>query len=107
MARSRRRIGRRRTGYGNLVHHRRFVLMAQALLDEVKNNGSLTLDQKIKHMVALGYAMVKVTASAGKLAPKISELGVGAVSRSTPHHLRPGAVPAAHFCGAGNPHSLR
>lgn len=61
-----------------------FVLMAQALLDEVKNNGSLTLDQKIKHMVALGDAMVKVTASAGKLAPKISELGV---AQSVVQHL--------------------
>ncbi|MCJ7996078.1 DUF1804 family protein [Rhizobium cremeum] len=61
-----------------------FVLLAQALLDEVKNNAGLTLDQKIKHMVALGDAMVKVTASAGKLAPKISELGV---AQSVVQHL--------------------
>lgn len=61
-----------------------FVIMAQALLDEVKNNKDLTLDQKIKHMVALGDAMVKVTASAGKLAPKISELGV---AQSVVQHL--------------------
>ncbi|MCX2697062.1 DUF1804 family protein [Ochrobactrum chromiisoli] len=61
-----------------------FVIMAQALLDEVKNNKELTLDQKIKHMVALGDAMVKVTASAGKLAPKISELGV---AQSVVQHL--------------------
>lgn len=60
-----------------------FVLMAQALLEEVKG-GELTLDQKIKHMVALGDAMVKVTASAGKLAPKISELGV---AQSVVQHL--------------------
>jgi len=61
-----------------------FVLLAQALLDEVKGNKELTLDQKIKHMVALGDAMVKVTASAGKLAPKISELGV---AQSVVEHL--------------------
>lgn len=61
-----------------------FVIMAQALLDDVKNNKDLTLDQKIKHMVALGDAMVKVTASAGKLAPKISELGV---AQSVVQHL--------------------
>lgn len=61
-----------------------FVLLAQALLDEVKSNPELTIDQKIKHMVSLGDAMVKVTASAGKLAPKISELGV---AQSVVQHL--------------------
>ncbi len=35
-------------------------------------------------MVALGDAMVKVTASAGKLAPRISELGV---AQSVVDHL--------------------
>lgn len=60
-----------------------FVLMAQALLEEVKGE-KLPLEQKIKHMVALGDAMVKVTASAGKLAPKISELGV---AQSVVQHL--------------------
>lgn len=60
-----------------------FVLMAQALLEEVKSE-DLSLDQKIKHMVALGDAMVKVTASAGKLAPKISQLGV---AQSVVQHL--------------------
>lgn len=61
-----------------------FVILAQALLEEVKNNKDLNLDQKIKHMVSLGDAMVKVTASAGKLAPKISELGV---AQSVVQHL--------------------
>lgn len=61
-----------------------FVLLAQALLEEVKSNEKLSIDQKIKHMVALGDAMVKVTASAGKLAPKISELGV---AQSVVQHL--------------------
>lgn len=61
-----------------------FVLLAQALLDEVKGNKDMPIEQKIKHMVALGDAMVKVTASAGKLAPKISELGV---AQSVVEHL--------------------
>lgn len=52
-----------------------FMIMAQSLLDEIKN-GELALDQKVKHLVALADAMTKMTASAGKLAPKISELGV-------------------------------
>lgn len=52
-----------------------FMIMAQSLLDDIKN-GELPLDQKVKHLVALADAMTKMTASAGKLAPKISELGV-------------------------------
>lgn len=53
-----------------------FMMQAQSLLDEIKNNKELTVDQKVKHLVALADAMTKMTASAGKLAPKISELGV-------------------------------
>lgn len=52
-----------------------FMIMAQSLLDEIKN-GELSLSQKVAHLVALADAMTKMTASAGKLAPKISELGV-------------------------------
>lgn len=52
-----------------------FMIMAQALLEEIKN-GELTMEQKVKHLVALADAMTKMTAAAGKLAPKISELGV-------------------------------
>ncbi|PYE87518.1 DUF1804 family protein [Phyllobacterium leguminum] len=52
-----------------------FMIMAQSLLDEIKN-GELALAQKVSHLVALADAMTKMTASAGKLAPKISELGV-------------------------------
>lgn len=52
-----------------------FMIMAQSLLDEIKN-GELSMEQKVKHLVALADAMTKMTASAGKLAPKISELGV-------------------------------
>lgn len=52
-----------------------FMIMAQSLLEEIKT-GDLTMDQKVKHLVSLADAMTKMTASAGKLAPKISELGV-------------------------------
>lgn len=52
-----------------------FMIMAQSLLEEIKT-GDLTMEQKVKHLVALADAMTKMTASAGKLAPKISELGV-------------------------------
>lgn len=71
-----------------------FMIMAQSLLDEIKN-GALTVEQKVKHLVALADAMTKMTASAGKLAPKISELGVAQdvmkhlldfVRENFPHH---------------------
>ena len=52
-----------------------FMIMAQSLLEEIKN-GNLNLEQKVKSLVSLADAMTKMTASAGKLAPKISELGV-------------------------------
>ncbi len=52
-----------------------FMIMAQSVLSEIKN-GDLRLDQKVKSLVALADAMTKMTTSAGKLAPKISELGV-------------------------------
>lgn len=71
-----------------------FMLMAQALLEDIKS-GELSMEQKVKHLVALADAMTKVTASAGKLAPKISELGVAQdvmshlldfVRQNFPHH---------------------
>lgn len=52
-----------------------FMIMAQSVLEQIKH-GDLPLDQKVKHLVALADAMTKMTTSAGKLAPKISELGV-------------------------------
>ncbi len=52
-----------------------FMIMAQSLLDDIKG-GDLTIKEKVGHLVALADAMTKMTASAGKLAPKISELGV-------------------------------
>lgn len=71
-----------------------FMIMAQSLLEEIKE-GQLTLSQKVGHLVALADAMTKMTASAGKLAPRISELGVAQdvmrhlldfVRQNFPHH---------------------
>lgn len=53
-----------------------FTVMAQALLDEIKQNHGLTPGDKVKYLTSLADAMQKMVASAGKLAPKISELGV-------------------------------
>lgn len=72
-----------------------FMLQAHALMEEIKGEG-LAVDAKIKHMVALADAMTKMTASAGRLAPKLSELGVAQavvqelidfVREQFPHHL--------------------
>ena len=52
-----------------------FMIQAQSLLEDIKS-GDLPIDQKVRHLVALADAMTKMTASAGRLAPKISELGV-------------------------------
>lgn len=52
-----------------------FMVMSQALLEEIKH-GELSIADKVKHLTSLADAMNKMTISAGKLAPKISELGV-------------------------------
>jgi hypothetical protein len=52
-----------------------FMIMAQALLDDIRD-GNLDTSTKVQHLVALADAMTKMTSSARKLAPKISELGV-------------------------------
>lgn len=52
-----------------------FMIMAQALLDDIRD-GNLDTSTKVGHLVALADAMTKMTSSARKLAPKISELGV-------------------------------
>ena len=52
-----------------------FMIQAQAILDEVKD-GDHTTKEKVGMLVALSDAMTKMTSSARKLAPKISELGV-------------------------------
>lgn len=59
-----------------------FMIMAQAAIDELKIDAlkdckeQLPIDKRIAMMTSLADAMTKMTASAGKLAPKISELGV-------------------------------
>ena len=52
-----------------------FMIQAQAILDEIKD-GDPTTKEKVGMLVALSDAMTKMTSSARKLAPKISELGV-------------------------------
>lgn len=52
-----------------------FMIMAQSLLEEIKN-GTVPFEAKVKSLVSLADAMTKMTSAAGKLAPKISELGV-------------------------------
>lgn len=52
-----------------------FMIMAQSLIDEIKNN-TIPMEQKIKHLTSLADGMTKMTSAAGKLAPRISELGV-------------------------------
>ncbi|MAD39562.1 MAG: hypothetical protein CMO30_06445 [Tistrella sp.] len=52
-----------------------FMLQAQSLLDDIKE-GDLSTKEKVAHLVALADAMTKVTSSAKRLTPRISELGV-------------------------------
>lgn len=52
-----------------------FMIQAQAILDEIKG-GQHTTQEKVGMLVSLSDAMTKMTSSARKLAPKISELGV-------------------------------
>tara|TARA_R110000744_G_scaffold78295_10_gene154364 strand:+ start:4850 stop:5347 length:498 start_codon:yes stop_codon:yes gene_type:complete len=71
-----------------------FMILAQSLLEEIKH-GQISMEVKVKHLVSLADAMTKMTAAAGKLAPKISELGVAQdvmqqlfefVRQEFPHH---------------------
>ena len=52
-----------------------FMILAQSLIEQIRN-GDLRMEDKIKHLVALADASTKMTSSAKKLAPMISELGV-------------------------------
>ena len=52
-----------------------FLIQAQAILDEIKD-GNHSTQEKVGMLVSLSDAMTKMTSSARKLAPKISELGV-------------------------------
>lgn len=59
-----------------------FMIMAQSAIEELKAdalkdpNDRMGISDRIKMMTSLADAMNKMTVSAGKLAPKISELGV-------------------------------
>ena len=53
-----------------------FMIMAQNAIEELKVDNSAPLANRISQMTSLADAMNKMTVSAGKLAPKISELGV-------------------------------
>lgn len=59
-----------------------FMIMAQSAIDELKTDAGkdkadqLPIDKRIAMMTSLADAMTKMTVSAGKLAPKVSELGV-------------------------------
>lgn len=52
-----------------------FMIQAQAILEEIKV-GTHSTKEKVDMLVSLSDAMTKMTSSARKLAPKISELGV-------------------------------
>lgn len=52
-----------------------FMLQAQSILEEIKD-GDATPGEKVALLASLADAMTKMTSSARKLAPKISELGV-------------------------------
>jgi len=59
-----------------------FMIMAQSAIEDLKKDGlrdeadRMPIDKRIAMMTSLADAMNKMTVSAGKLAPKISELGV-------------------------------
>lgn len=59
-----------------------FMIMAQSAIEDLKADGLKSADDRmpikdrIFMMTSLADAMTKMTTSAGKLAPKISELGV-------------------------------
>ena len=78
-----------------------FMIMAQSAIYELKADAikekadQLPIDKRITMMTSLADAMTKMTVSAGKLAPKVSELGVAQdvilrliefVKEHYPHH---------------------
>lgn len=52
-----------------------FMIMAQNMIEELKKDDQ-PLEKRVQQITSLADAMNKMTNSAGKLAPKISELGV-------------------------------
>ena len=53
-----------------------FMVLAQNLIEEIKAAGEQPVDLRVKQLTLLADSMNKMTASAAKLAPTISELGV-------------------------------
>lgn len=71
-----------------------FLLQAQALQETIKDD-ELSPEAKVKCLIGLADAMIKMTSAAKRLAPKISELGVAQdvlkqmlefVREEYPHH---------------------
>lgn len=52
-----------------------FMLLAQHMIEELKDTDQ-PLDKRVSQITSLADAMTKMTHAAGKLAPKVSELGV-------------------------------
>lgn len=53
-----------------------FVLYAETTMTALKAEGDMSVEDRTKQLTLLADAMTKATSSAGKLAPKVSELGV-------------------------------
>lgn len=53
-----------------------FVVLFQASIEQLKNDDQMPADHRVKHMAALSDAFNKMVAAAGRVSPKISELGV-------------------------------
>jgi len=53
-----------------------FVILFKATIEQVKEDQDLKPDERVKAMASLSDAFNKMVASAGRVAPKISELGV-------------------------------
>lgn len=53
-----------------------FVLYAETTMTALKAEKDMSIEARTKHLTMLADAMTKATSSAGKLAPKVSELGV-------------------------------
>ncbi len=71
-----------------------FVILSQATIDDIKN-ADADPATRVKLLVALADAMTKAVSAAGRLTPKISELGVAQdvlrrlsefVGENHPHH---------------------
>nr|WP_321460413.1 DUF1804 family protein [uncultured Cohaesibacter sp.] len=53
-----------------------FVTLFKATIEQLQDDGNLSPEERVKAMASLSDAFNKMVASAGRVAPKISELGV-------------------------------